>query len=121
VRQDISTQQKFQWPAWLLYWASITPLVCGAMGPTVTLFALSGCVDRWRALEVNGVQILEPDPGWVVAATVTALVVGLAANLFMLLRMASRGNPKWNQNLSIILWFTECPLPLLPPGPCSQY
>src|SRR5215471_9331380 len=34
--------------SWLRYWASITPLICGGLGPALTLLAISGCADRWR-------------------------------------------------------------------------
>jgi len=97
---------------WLLHLASITPLICASFGPVVTLLALSGCADRWRVFDNgNGTVFDEPDPPWVVATTVTAIVVGLVANTFMLLRMVGRGHPKWDQNISIVLWLTECATP----------
>lgn len=104
---------------WFLYWASITPLLCGAFGPVLTLLALSGCADRWRmyVTKEGGGQLFEKDPRWVIAVTALAIVVGLIANILLLLRMLGRGNPKHLQLFAIILWLLECtssPL-LLPP------
>jgi hypothetical protein len=99
-------------PTWLLHLASVTPLICGSIGPVVTLLALSGCADEWREhVDADGKVLSEPDPRWVVATTVTALVMGVVANLFMLLRMTGTGPSKWNQNISISLWILECPPP----------
>jgi hypothetical protein len=98
---------------WLLYWASINPVICGALGPTLTLLALAGCTDRWRVFWVDGTSYSEKDPKWVIATTVIAIVMGLLANVFLLLRMMARGNPALNQSMSIILWSLECSFPLL--------
>src|SRR5579862_9246490 len=63
---------------WQLYWASITPLLCGAFGPVLTLLALSGCADRWRLYATtDGEALSEKDPKWVIAVTALAIVVGL--------------------------------------------
>src|ERR1700721_2812130 len=58
-------------PSWLLRLAQITPLICGAIGPVVTLLALSGCADQWRVFEnEDGTEFSEPDPKWVIVPTV---------------------------------------------------
>lgn len=94
---------------WLLYWASITPLLCGAFGPVLTLLALSGCADRWRLYSTtDGKALLEKDPRWVIAVTALAIIVGLIANILLLARMLGRGNPKHLQWFAIILWLLEC-------------
>lgn len=93
---------------WIQYWASITPLICGGLGPTVTLMALSGCADKWRSEDILGQPVTEPDPLWVVVVTAIAIVVGFIANTFLLIRMMGRGDPKLMQYLSIILWTLEC-------------
>ena len=74
----------------------------------MTLMALSGCADKWRSEEVSGVVIDEPDPKWVAAVAAVAIVVGFIANIFLLMRMMGRGNPKHMQYLSITLWTIEC-------------
>jgi len=102
VRQHIS------WPRYL---ASITPLICGGLGPTITLLALSGCADRWRTEVIDGRLIEEPDPKWVIIVTSVAISVGFLANIFLLLRILDRGNPKHLQILCIVFWALEC----LPP------
>jgi len=97
--------------SWLLYWASITPIICGALGPTLTLMAISGCADRWRTKHLSdGTIISEPDPAWVIGVTATAIVVGFIANIFLLMRMLGRANPKYIQYATIILWTVECTL-----------
>ena len=94
---------------WLLYWASITPLLCGALGPVLTLLALSGCADRWRMyVAPDGSDLFEKDPRWVIGVTALAIIVGLFANILLLLRMLGRGNPKHLQIFAILLWFLEC-------------
>jgi len=71
--------------------------------------AISGCADRWRAENFpNGTVKTEKDPDWVVATTAVAIVVGLFANIFLLMRMLGRGNPKYMQYMSITLWTLEC-------------
>lgn len=92
--------------SWLRYLASITPLICGGLGPTLTLMAISGCADRWRT--EDGTVITERDPVWVIAITAVAIVVGFFANIFLLMRMLGRANPKYMQYLSIALWTLEC-------------
>ena len=93
----------------LLYWASITPLLCGALGPVLTLLALSGCADRWRMyVAPDGSNLFEKDPRWVIGVTALAIIVGLFANILLLLRMLGRGNPKHLQIFAILLWFLEC-------------
>ncbi|SRR6266496_3028240 len=100
--------------SWLRYWASITPLICGGLGPTLTLMAISGCADRWRTENSpNGTVTTEMNPRWVVAITAVAIVVGFIANIFLLMRMLGRANPKHMQNMSIALWTLECTTLLL--------
>src|SRR5436190_7299590 len=92
----------------LLYWASITPIICGALGPALTLLAISGCVDNWRAVGfADGSQLDEVDPAWVIAPTATAIILGLAANILLLVRMTGNRNFKFLQYWSIILWTLE--------------
>jgi hypothetical protein len=99
--------------SWIQYLASITPLICGGLGPTLTLMAISGCADHWRAEELpDGHFLVERDPQWVIASTAVAIVVGFIANIFLLMRMLGRANPKHMQNLCIGLWFLECIVPL---------
>ena len=107
---------RFSKPAdWLLYTASIAPLICGAVGPTVTLFALSGCVDEWGYINLpDGLIIKEKDPTWVVATTVTALLIGFLANILLLVRLLGRGESNYTVHLSIILW-------ILQGRPCLRY
>src|SRR5208282_1206307 len=52
---------------WLQYIASITPLICGGLGPTITLMALSGCADEWRDEQIDGRNLADRDPKWVIA------------------------------------------------------
>jgi hypothetical protein len=93
----------------LLYWSSLTPLFCGGLGPTLTLLALSGCLDHWRAYEMpDGTTTSERDPRWVVGVTALAIIVGFVANILLLLRMIGRGNPKLLQLWAIALWLLEC-------------
>ena len=95
--------------SWWHYWASITPLICGALGPVLTLLALSGCADRWRLYVTdNGVSMEEKDPKWVIAVTALAIMIGMFANILLLLRMLGRGNPKHLQIIAIVLWLLEC-------------
>jgi hypothetical protein len=95
--------------AGLLYWSSITPLFCGALGPTLTLLALSGCLDRWRVLEMpDGSRASDRDPRWVVGITALAIITGFVANILLLSRMMGRGNPKYIQYATIALWVLEC-------------
>jgi len=110
------TAQIHQHISWPRYLALNTPIICGGLGPTVTLLALSGCADRWRTAVINGRLIEDPDPKWVVVVTSVAIAVGFLANVFLLLRMLDRGNPKHMQFLCIVLWALECP-PL--PSPFS--
>lgn len=95
--------------SWKLYWVSITPLICGGLGPMLTLLALSGCVDPWRFENLlNGTTRTDKDPKWVIAIIGVALFVGLIANIFLLLTMLGRANQKYMQLLSIALWTLEC-------------
>jgi hypothetical protein len=95
--------------SWLLYWASITPLICGGVGPTLMLMAISGCADRWGTKHLSdGTIISERDPAWVIGVTATAIVIGFIANIFLLMRMLGRANPKYMQYASIVLWTLEC-------------
>lgn len=96
---------------WLQYVASITPLICGGLGPTITLMALSGCADKWRDEEIGDRTIDEKDPKWVVATTSLAICIGFIANVLLLARMMGRGNPKYMQYGSIVLWVIECMSP----------
>ena len=94
---------------WIQHWAAITPLIVGGLGPTLTLLAISGCADNWRVIQLpSGLYVAEKDATWVLVCTGLAIVIGFIANVFMLLRMMGRGNPKHMQNLSIILWTVEC-------------
>jgi len=100
--------------SWIQYMASITPLVCGGLGPTLTLMAISGCADRWRTEDFpDGRVLVERDPPWVLATTAVAIVLGFLANIFLLMRMLGRANPKHMQYLCIGLWFLECIVPIL--------
>lgn len=93
----------------LLYWSSLTPLFCGGIGPTLTLLALSGCLDHWRVYEMpDGSSTSDRDPHWVVGVTALAIIVGFIANILLLLRMIGRGNPKLLQLWAILLWLLEC-------------
>jgi hypothetical protein len=95
--------------SWIMHWASITPLICGGLGPVLTLMALSGCADRWRAENFpGGHTVPEDDPTWVVCITAVAIVIGFTANVLLLMRMMGRGNPKLIQYWSIGLWTLEC-------------
>ena len=48
---------------WLLYWASVTPIICGALRPALTLLAISGCVDPWRGSDLpDGSHLNDKDP-----------------------------------------------------------
>ena len=100
---------------WLLYWASITPIICGGLGPALTLLALSGCVDSWRALALpDGSQLKEGNPVWVIVPTTIAIIFGLIANILLLLSMTGNRNPKYTkyiQYCAIILWILECTFP----------
>jgi hypothetical protein len=103
------THRRHRFHSWLLYWASITPLICGGLGPTLTLMAISGCADKWRSETFpNGITIAEEDPIWVCIVTALAIVIGFIANIFLLIRMMGRGNPKHLQYGAIILWILEC-------------
>ena len=94
---------------WRIYWVRITPLICGGLGPMLTLLSLSGCVDPWRIENLpNGTTRTDKDPNWVIAIIVAALVLGLIANIFLLLTMLGRANQKYMQRLSITLWTLEC-------------
>jgi hypothetical protein len=98
--------------SWIQYWASITPLVCGGLGPTLTLMAISGCADRWRTEDFSDGRVLvESDPKWVVAATAVAIITGFVANIFLMMRMLGRANPKIMQYLCIAFWSLECIVP----------
>lgn len=94
--------------SWLKYWSSITPVICGGLGPLVTLLALSGCADKWRTKTVDGIAVEERDPKWAMVTTAVAIVLGFIANIFLLMRMMGRGNPKHMQYWSIFLWTMEC-------------
>src|SRR5277367_3431238 len=95
--------------SWIQYMASITPLVCGGLGPTLTLMAISGCADRWRTEDFpDGRVLVERDPKWVVAATAVAIITGFVANIFLMMRMLGRANPKIMQYLCIAFWSLEC-------------
>jgi len=111
------TEQIHQHISWPRYLASNTPIICGGLGPTITLLALSGCADRWRTAVINGRLIEDPDPKWVVIVTSIAIAVGFLANVFLLLRMLGRGNPKYMQFLCVVLWALECFPPLFPHFP----
>jgi potassium channel subfamily K len=104
----IPTADLHQHISWPRYLASITPLICGGLGPTITLLALSGCADRWRTETVGGDFIQDGDPTWVVVVTAIAIAIGLLANVFLLMRMLGRGNPKYMQINCILLWAIEC-------------
>ena len=56
----------------------------------------------------DGTSFSERDPRWVIASTAVAISVGVFANIFLLLRMMARGNPAFNQYMSIALWLLEC-------------
>ena len=104
------------------YWASITPLICGGLGPTVTLIALSGSADRWRTENLpDGTARTERDPTWVVASTAVAVVAGFIANIFLFMRMVGRGNQKHMQYMCIALWALECTYRLFPIVPDYSY
>ena len=94
--------------AWFLYWISITPMVCGAQGPVLTLLTIAGCVDQWRIILENGERTNSENPRWVVGVTALTIIIGLIPNLFLSLRMMGRGNPKYLQIWSIGLWALEC-------------
>jgi hypothetical protein len=107
----------------LLYWSSVTPLFCGALGPTLTLLALSGCLDRWRVLAMpDGSRTSERDPRWVVSITALAIIIGFVANILLLMRMMGRGNPKHIQYWTIALWVVECfPPQVCVHGSCDEF
>jgi hypothetical protein len=93
---------------WLLYFSSIGPLICGGVGPAVTLLALSGCVDKWKFITLpDGSVVKEEDPSWVIATTVSALLIGFIANVVLAVRLLGMGNPNHAQYWSITLWITQ--------------
>lgn len=100
---------------WLLYCVSITPIICGGIGPALTLLALSGCVDSWRALPLpDGSQFNEGDPVWVIVPTTIAIIIGVIANILLLVSMTGNRNPKHTKHIqycAIILWILECTFP----------
>jgi hypothetical protein len=93
--------------SWFQRVASFHPLVCGGIAPTIVLFALSGCADRWGINIMDGLPVEEPDPEWVIIITSVAAMVGLIANFILLWRILGRGNPKLMQLLCITLWLLE--------------
>ena len=77
--------------------------------------ALSGCADKWRDEDIGDRTIDDKDPKWVVATTSLAICIGFIANVLLLARMMGRGNPKYMQYGSIVLWVIECMSPLSVP------
>ena len=93
----------------LLYWANITPLICGALSPISILLGLSGCADPWRVMKLPDASYdSEKNPQWVVATTASAVVIAFTANILLLMRITGRGNPYPMQFWTVILWILEC-------------
>jgi hypothetical protein len=94
---------------WTWYMISLTPLISGALGPAATLLAISGCIDTWRALGLSdGSHINDHDPQWVRIPTLIAILVGVIANVLLLIRLLlSIHHPRHLQLWSIVLWILE--------------
>ena len=97
---------------WYLYWASVTPIICGALGPALTLLAISGCVDPWRGSDLpDGSHFNEKDPLWVIVITSIAIILGLAANMLLIISLMTTRESRHTQYITIILWMLACKKP----------
>lgn len=94
---------------WARYVVSLIPLISGALGPVAILLAISGCIDTWRTLGLSdGSHINDHDPEWTRIPTLIAILVGVAANVLLLIRLIlSINHPLRLQCWSIVLWVLE--------------
>jgi hypothetical protein len=88
---------------WILYWSHIAPVLCCAVGPTVTLWAITGCIDSWRTIiRSDGSHFNERDPAWTNVITAIAIAFGVTANVILWVRLWRETSR--THHWSLILW-----------------
>ena len=90
-RTPSSSGQQKRKKAHLLYWVSITPLICSALSPISILTGFSACADPWRVMKLpDGSYESEKNPQWVIAITASAVAIAFTANILLLMRIMGR-------------------------------
>ena len=108
--EQINTQSSATEINWRQYLLSLTPLICGAIGPVAILLAISGRIDPWRAASLSdGSQVSDGYHDWVRTPTLIAIIMGVIANIFVLARLLVQDqHPQHLQYWSLLFWVLEC-------------
>ncbi|KAG8349540.1 hypothetical protein FVEN_g12226 [Fusarium venenatum] len=90
LRNDDVSQELSRW--WFL--STAFPMIAGTLGPVASAFSICSLAEPWRQSRVPAGEIQNavpvPDPSWLLIIEAIQLLVGIIANLFLLLNMARR-------------------------------
>ncbi|KAF0637249.1 hypothetical protein FPSE5266_20302 [Fusarium pseudograminearum] len=86
-------------------------MIAGTLGPVASAFSICSLAEPWRQSLVTGADIQSavdiPDPSWLVVIEAIQLLIGIIANLFLLLHMARRVRFGLALPVTIVGWYTS--------------
>ncbi|CAG7561939.1 unnamed protein product [Fusarium equiseti] len=105
--KDNDTNGHKSW--WFL--STAFPMIAGTLGPVASAFSICSLAEPWRQNLVPGSDIQDavnvPDPSWLVVIEGIQLLIGIIANLFLLLNMARRVRFGLALPVTIVGWYTS--------------
>ncbi|EKJ68734.1 hypothetical protein FPSE_11085 [Fusarium pseudograminearum CS3096] len=105
--KDNDTNGRKSW--WFL--STAFPMIAGTLGPVASAFSICSLAEPWRQSLVTGADIQSavdiPDPSWLVVIEAIQLLIGIIANLFLLLHMARRVRFGLALPITIVGWYTS--------------
>ncbi|KAH7179005.1 uncharacterized protein B0J16DRAFT_357197 [Fusarium flagelliforme] len=105
--KDNDTNGRKSW--WFL--STAFPMIAGTLGPVASAFSICSLAEPWRQNLVPGADIQSavnvPDPSWLVVIEAIQLLIGIVANLFLLLHMARRVRFGLALPVTIVGWYTS--------------
>ncbi|UZP40362.1 hypothetical protein NXS19_008178 [Fusarium pseudograminearum] len=105
--KDNDTNGRKSW--WFL--STAFPMIAGTLGPVASAFSICSLAEPWRQSLVPGADIQSavdiPDPSWLVVIEAIQLLIGIIANLFLLLHMARRVRFGLALPITIVGWYTS--------------
>ncbi|KAF5703614.1 Outward-rectifier potassium channel TOK1 [Fusarium mundagurra] len=87
------------------------PMIAGTLGPVASAFSILSLAEPWRQSLIAGGNTEDavdvPDPSWLLIIEGIQLLVGIIANLFLLLNMARRIRFGLALPITIVGWYTS--------------
>ncbi|KAJ4042596.1 hypothetical protein NW763_011414 [Fusarium oxysporum] len=103
---DVSHEPSRWW-----FLSTAFPMIAGTLGPVASAFSICSLSEPWRQSLISGGNIEDavdvPDPSWLLIIEGIQLLVGIIANLFLLLNMAKRVRFGLALPITIFGWYTS--------------